>query len=121
MNRVRGGTVAIVSPLEYLGRALHLVAQHKYAHERDSSQLFRSVRKLEELAVRVIRRQLRRLRRSCQQPGCRGGDVRGNEPGGVGMPCAGQPYASEMCCVFEVRDGLVVREHDYIDRSPTSA
>jgi ketosteroid isomerase-like protein len=42
-------------------------------------------------------------------------------PGGVGMPCAGQPYASEMCCVFEVRDGLVVREHDYIDRSPTSA
>jgi ketosteroid isomerase-like protein len=37
------------------------------------------------------------------------------------MPCAGQPYASEMCCVFEVRDGLVVREHDYIDRSPTSA
>ena len=41
-------------------------------------------------------------------------------PGGPGMPPAGQPYTSEMCCVFEVRDGLVVFEHDYIDRPPTS-
>ena len=40
-------------------------------------------------------------------------------PGGPGMPLAGQPYSSEMCCVFEVRDGLVAREHDYIDRAPT--
>ena len=38
-------------------------------------------------------------------------------PGGRGMPPAGQPYSVEMCCVFEVRDGLVLREHDYIDRS----
>ena len=42
-------------------------------------------------------------------------------PGGPGMPPAGEPYASEMCCVFEVGGGLVVREHDYIDRSPTAA
>ena len=42
-------------------------------------------------------------------------------PGGPGMPPAGQPYTSEMCCVFEVRDGLVAREHDYIDRSPADA
>ena len=41
-------------------------------------------------------------------------------PGGPGMPPAGQPYSVEMCCVFEVRDGLVVAEHDYIDRPPTS-
>jgi len=40
-------------------------------------------------------------------------------PGGPSMPPAGQPYSSEMCCVFEVRDGLVAREHDYIDRAPT--
>ena len=37
-------------------------------------------------------------------------------PGGPAMPPAGQPYSVEMCCVFEVRDGLVVSEHDYIDR-----
>ena len=42
-------------------------------------------------------------------------------PGGPGMPPAGQPYSVEMCCVFEVRDGLIVTEHDYIDRSPTGA
>ena len=40
-------------------------------------------------------------------------------PGGPGMPLAGQPYTSEMCCVFEVRGGLVASEHDYIDRPPT--
>lgn len=40
-------------------------------------------------------------------------------PGGAGMPQAGQPYGVEMCCVFEIRDGLVVTEHDYIDRPPT--
>ena len=39
-------------------------------------------------------------------------------PGGPGMPPAGQSYSVEMCCVFEVRDGLVVTEHDYIDRPP---
>ncbi len=38
INLFRGGTVAIVSPFEYLGRTLHLVAQHKYARERDSNQ-----------------------------------------------------------------------------------
>jgi hypothetical protein len=32
------------------------------------------------------------------------------------MPPAGQPYGVEMCCVFEVRHGLVASEHDYIDR-----
>jgi ketosteroid isomerase-like protein len=37
------------------------------------------------------------------------------------MPPAGEPYTSEMCCVFEVRGGLVAREHDYIDRSPADA
>ncbi len=42
-------------------------------------------------------------------------------PGGPGMPPAGQPYTSEMCCVFEVRDGLVTSEHDYIDRPPSRA
>jgi len=42
-------------------------------------------------------------------------------PGGPGMPTAGQPYTSEMCCVFEVRDGMVAKEHDYIDRSPSAA
>jgi len=42
-------------------------------------------------------------------------------PGGPGMPPAGRPYGVEMCCVFEVRDGLVVSEHDYIDRPPTGA
>jgi steroid delta-isomerase-like uncharacterized protein len=42
-------------------------------------------------------------------------------PGGPGMPPAGQSYSVEMCCVFEVRDGLVVTEHDYIDRSPPGA
>jgi steroid delta-isomerase-like uncharacterized protein len=42
-------------------------------------------------------------------------------PGGPGMPPAGQPYNSEMCCVFEVRDGLVTSEHDYIDRPPSRA
>ena len=39
--------------------------------------------------------------------------------GGPGMPPRGQPYSVEMCCVFEIADGLVLREHDYIDRSPT--
>lgn len=38
-------------------------------------------------------------------------------PGGPGMPPAGRPYAVEICCVFEVGDGLILREHDYIDRS----
>ncbi len=42
-------------------------------------------------------------------------------PGGTGMPPAGQPYSVEMCCVFEVGEGLVASEHDYIDRPPTSA
>ena len=42
-------------------------------------------------------------------------------PGGPGMPPAGRPYGVQMCCVFEVRDGLVVTEHDYIYRSPTDA
>ena len=42
-------------------------------------------------------------------------------PGGPGMPPAGQPYGVGMCCVFEVRDGLVVSEHDYIDRPQTGA
>jgi steroid delta-isomerase-like uncharacterized protein len=42
-------------------------------------------------------------------------------PGGPGMPPAGQPYGVQMCCVFEVRDGLVASEHDYIDRSPIGA
>ncbi len=42
-------------------------------------------------------------------------------PGGPGMPPAGQPYGVEMCSVFEVRDGLVVSEHDYIDRPQTGA
>ena len=42
-------------------------------------------------------------------------------PGGPGMPPAGRPYGVEMCCVFEVRDGLVVSEHDYIERPPTGA
>jgi hypothetical protein len=37
-------------------------------------------------------------------------------PGGPGMPPAGQPYGVGMCCVFEVSDGLVTSEHDYIDR-----
>ena len=37
-------------------------------------------------------------------------------PGGPGMPPAGQPYGVQMCCVFEVRGGLVASEHDYIDR-----
>jgi steroid delta-isomerase-like uncharacterized protein len=37
-------------------------------------------------------------------------------PGGPGMPPAGQPYGVQMCCVFEVSDGLVTSEHDYIDR-----
>jgi len=42
-------------------------------------------------------------------------------PGGPGMPPAGQPYDVEMCCVFEVRDGLIATEHDYIDRPTTGA
>ena len=42
-------------------------------------------------------------------------------PGGPGMPLAGQPYGVEMCCIFEVRDGLVASEHDYIDRPQTGA
>ena len=42
-------------------------------------------------------------------------------PGGPGMPPAGEPYTSEMCCMFEVRGGLVAREHDYIDRSTSAA
>ena len=42
-------------------------------------------------------------------------------PGGPGMPPAGRPYGVRMCCVFEVRDGLVASEHDYIDRPPTEA
>ena len=37
-------------------------------------------------------------------------------PGGPGMPPAGRPYGVEMCCVFEVSDGLVTSEHDYLDR-----
>jgi hypothetical protein len=37
-------------------------------------------------------------------------------PGGPGMPPTGQPYGVEMCCVFEVSDGLVTSEHDYLDR-----
>lgn len=41
--------------------------------------------------------------------------------GGPGMPPAGQPYSIEMCCVFEVRDELVTKEHDYIDRPPSGA
>jgi steroid delta-isomerase-like uncharacterized protein len=42
-------------------------------------------------------------------------------PGGPRMPQAGQLYSVEMCCVFELRDGLVASEHDYIDRPPTWA
>ena len=42
-------------------------------------------------------------------------------PGGPGMPPAGQPYGAQICCVFEVSDGLVLSEHDYIDRPPTGA
>ena len=42
-------------------------------------------------------------------------------PGGPGMPLAGRPYGVEMCCIFEVRDGLVASEHDYIDRPQTGA
>jgi steroid delta-isomerase-like uncharacterized protein len=42
-------------------------------------------------------------------------------PGGPGLPPAGQPYGVEMCCVFEIRDGLVATEHDYIDRPTAGA
>ena len=42
-------------------------------------------------------------------------------PGGPGMPPAGQPYGVGMCCIFEVSDGLVASEHDYIDRPQTGA
>lgn len=42
-------------------------------------------------------------------------------PGGPGMPQAGQHYSVEMCCVFEIRDGMVATEHDYIDRPPSGA
>ena len=37
-------------------------------------------------------------------------------PGGPGMPAAGQPYSIEVCCVLTIEDGLIAREHDYIDR-----
>ena len=37
-------------------------------------------------------------------------------PGGPGMPAAGRPYSSELCCVLTIEDGLIAREHDYIDR-----
>ena len=42
-------------------------------------------------------------------------------PGGPGMPPAGRPYSVEMCCVFEVVDGRLASEHDYIDRPPADA
>ncbi len=42
-------------------------------------------------------------------------------PGGPWMPPAGQPYGVGMCCVFEVREGLVLSEHDYIDRPQAGA
>ena len=42
-------------------------------------------------------------------------------PGGPEMPPAGQPYTSGICCVFELRDGLIATQHDYIDHPASRA